>query len=103
MRALPLLPLVLALAGCHAATPDSLVSAAVQRDCSLLNLDRGHPYCRAQAGEPPPPPFCTRTLGSVTCWRSPPEAMPAYRGVADTPAGPPPAERNPGWPRLGLN
>ena len=99
-RILPLFATLL-LAGCHAATPDALVSAAAERDCTILNLDRGLPYCRAPAGEPAPQPFCTRSLGRVDCWRgSPPLAMPAYRGVADTPAGPPAEARARPWPRL---
>lgn len=101
----PLAPLAallagLLLAGCHAATPDALASAVAQRDCNILNLDRGQPYCRALAGEPEPAPICTRSRGSVDCWRQPPLAMPAYRGVADTPAGPPPSQRAQPWPRL---
>jgi hypothetical protein len=96
--ALVLLPL--ALLGCAAAKPDSLVSAAMQQDCSVLNLDRGLPYCRALPAAPEPPPFCTRSRGSVDCWRQPPVANPPYRGLADTPAMPPPERQTRPWPRF---
>ncbi len=85
-----LLGLLPALAGCAALKPDSLVSAAMERECSVQNLNRGQPYCRPAAAAPEPPPFCTRSRGSVDCWRQPPLAQPPYRGVGDTPAGPPP-------------
>jgi hypothetical protein len=98
----PLLPLLTLpwLLGCAAAKPDNLVSAVVQRDRSVLNLDRGLPYCRALAEAPEPTPFCTRSRGSVDCWRSPPLAIPPYRGVADIPPGPPPDQQARPWPRL---
>ncbi|MCX7931017.1 MAG: hypothetical protein N2588_00540 [Rhodovarius sp.] len=74
------------------AVPDLAVSALTGRDCSLARLDRHLPYCgRAPDATPPPPPFCTRSLGTVDCWaEGPPPASPAYRGVADgpSPAGP---------------
>jgi hypothetical protein len=96
--ALVLLPL--ALLGCAAAKPDSLVSAAMQQDCSVLNLDRGLPYCRPLPAAPEPPPFCTRSRGSVDCWRQPPAASPPYRGLADTPAMPPAEHQPRPWPRF---
>jgi hypothetical protein len=104
MRALPpvfaLLPLTLALLGCAAAKPDNLVSAVMRQECSVLNLDRGLPYCRAVPAAPEPPPFCTRSRGSVDCWRQPPQATPAYRGLADAPAMPPVERQARPWPRL---
>ncbi len=96
--ALVLLPL--ALLGCAAAKPDNLVSAVLRQECSALNLDRGLPYCRAVPGPPEPPPFCTRSRGSVDCWRQPPVASPPYRGLADTPGMPPPERQARPWPRL---
>ena len=96
--ALVLLPL--ALLGCAAAKPDNLLSAVMQQECSMLNLDRGLPYCRLVPAAPEPPPFCTRSRGAVDCWRQPPVASPPYRGLADTPAGPPAERQTRPWPRL---
>src|SRR5689334_5065891 len=101
-RLLPLLLLVLAgcdptAAGVTAAvgvgsvavigrTPvDAVVSLASGRDCSVVRLDRGQSYCRPEEPPPTPPPYCTRSLGSVDCWRQPPLAIPLQRGVADGP------------------
>jgi hypothetical protein len=63
--------------------PDAAVSLVTGRDCSLVRLDRGQSYCRAEEPPPSPPPFCTRSLGRVDCWRSPPLAIPPHAGVAD--------------------
>ncbi|RAI57288.1 hypothetical protein [Roseicella frigidaeris] len=101
---LPALPLLLLLPACQAAepvtgllaaanigstmvigrtVPDAVVSAVSGRDCSAVRLDRGLPYCRPQEAPPAPPAYCTRSLGSVDCWRQPPLALPLPRGVAD--------------------
>ncbi|PZW50429.1 hypothetical protein C8P66_102117 [Humitalea rosea] len=105
--------LLLILAGCEAAIgpamvatgasvvltgrtlPDMVISAISGRDCSLAYLDGGEAYCRSD--QPPAPvPFCTRSLGSVECWRAqPPLAMPPSRQVADSPPAQPPAR--PWW------
>src|SRR5689334_5804847 len=63
--------------------PDAVVSAATGRDCSLVRLDRGQSYCRPEEPPPAAPPYCTRSLGAVDCWRQPPLAQPLQRGVAD--------------------
>ncbi|TCZ57944.1 hypothetical protein [Roseicella aquatilis] len=63
--------------------PDAAISAISGRDCSVVRLDRGQGYCRPKEPPPVPPPTCTRSLGSVDCWRQPPEASPPYRGLAD--------------------
>jgi hypothetical protein len=63
--------------------PDAAVSLVTGRDCSAVRLDRGQSYCRAEEPPPAPPPYCTRSLGRVDCWRSPPFATPAQPGVAD--------------------
>jgi hypothetical protein len=69
---------------------DVLVSAVTGRDCSVVRLDRGEPYCRPEEPPPVPPPVCTRSLGAVDCWRAaPPHAWPPYRGVADGPGSRP--------------
>lgn len=62
---------------------DAVVSAATGRDCSVVRLDRGQDYCKAEEAPPAPPPFCTRSLGRVDCWTAP---LPGRRGVADGPA-----------------
>ncbi len=98
--ALTLLLLPLALLGCAAAKPDSLVSAAIRQDCSVLNLDRGLPYCRNVPAAPEPPPFCTRSRGSVDCWRQPPLASPAYRSLGEAPAMLPVQQQARPWPRF---
>jgi hypothetical protein len=100
------LPLLLLLAACDPAalggataavgvgsvvvigrTPvDAAVSLASGRDCSIVRLDRGQSYCRPVEPPPAPPPYCTRSLGRVDCWRQPPLAIPLQDGVADGPA-----------------
>ena len=86
---LPLLLPVLLLAGCDATTEgiaavtvgsvavihrtpvDAVVSLVTGKDCSAVRLDEGKTYCRPK--EPPPnaPPYCTRSLGVVDCWKDP--------------------------------
>ncbi|GGC60019.1 hypothetical protein GCM10011504_42810 [Siccirubricoccus deserti] len=63
--------------------PDAAVSLVTGRDCSLVRLDRGQSYCRAEEPPPVPQPYCTRSIGRVDCWRSPPLAIPPQPGVAD--------------------
>jgi hypothetical protein len=115
---------ILALAGCEAAqapieiatavnigsvmvigrtVPDAVVSAVTGRDCSAVRLDRGQTYCRATESPPAPPPYCTRSIGSIDCWKQPPLALPLPVGVADgqimlTPAQE--AHRTRRWPGL---
>ena len=64
---------------------DAAVSLASWRDCSVVRLDRGLSYCRPLEPPPASPPYCTRSLGRVDCWREPPLAFPMQRGVADGP------------------
>ena len=63
---------------------DNVVSLLTGEDCSYVRLARGQTYC---ASDPPPPvqPICTRSLGQVDCWTTPPVATPAYRNVRDGP------------------
>jgi hypothetical protein len=95
-----LLLLVLPLAACEAAlvptaavtgaslvftakTPvDHLASWVTGQDCSGVRLERHEPWCLGPRPEPPPTPFCTRALGGVDCWTTPPPGAPR-RGVAD--------------------
>lgn len=84
--------------------PDLLVSGLSGRDCSLVHIEQGHAYCREPEPPPAPPPFCTRSLGSVDCWASA-EAQPGppRRGLADGPAALTPAQeahRVRSWPGL---
>lgn len=60
--------------------PDALVSLVTGRDCSMVRIDRGERYCKPPALPPPPPEYCTRTLGDVMCWSDPhviPDQAPA--------------------------
>jgi hypothetical protein len=63
---------------------DNVVSLMTGQDCSYVRLAKGQTYC---ASDPPPPvqPVCTRSLGQVDCWTTPPVATPPYRNVRDGP------------------
>lgn len=61
------------------------VSAVSGRDCSIVRLDRGQTYCAARFPAERAQPFCTRTLGSVTCWDDPALLPAPQTEVADTP------------------
>ena len=63
---------------------DTVVSLVTGEDCSYVRLAKGQTYC---ASDPPPPvqPVCTRSLGQVDCWTTPPVASPPYRNVRDGP------------------
>ena len=39
-------------------------------------------FCTPIQPLPDPPPYCTRSIGAVDCWRSPPLAVPARSGLA---------------------
>jgi hypothetical protein len=65
---------------------DAVYSFWSGRDCSVVRLDQGKTYCRPVEPKPEPPPFCTRSLGAVDCWRNP-DTVPGHpRGLADGPA-----------------
>jgi len=77
------------------------VSALTGRDCSVVRLDQGRTYCTPRNQQPPPDPFCTRSLGVVDCWTNP-EVLPGpQHPVGDTP--PPTAAqdryRRASWPK----
>ncbi|MCE2761135.1 MAG: hypothetical protein LW713_08895 [Acetobacteraceae bacterium] len=81
---------------------DTVVSLVTGEDCSYVRLAKGQTYC---ASDPPPPaqPICTRSLGKVDCWTTPPVASPPYRNVRDGPYElTPEQERNrtSRWPKL---
>ena len=65
---LVMLPLViLPLAACS--PPDVVASAISGRNCSIVNVDQGKPYCQALDVPTRPMPICTATLGEVAdCW-----------------------------------
>jgi hypothetical protein len=107
MRPLALLP-VLLLAACsvpviHRDLFDAAYSAATGRDCSIVRLDRNESYCRAPEPPPQPPAYCTRSLGTVDCWRDRAALRPDETGVADGPSTLTPAQeanRTQPWPPL---
>ncbi len=61
------------------------VSAVTGRDCSTVRLDKGLPYCAPRPTLPGPPPFCTQTIGTVTCWTDPQAFQSPPHPLADTP------------------
>lgn len=114
-----LLLLLAGLCGCEAATGalagaelasvtvlgrgvvDIGVSAVSGRDCSIVRLDRGDTYCAARFPSEQPQPFCTRTLGTATCWENPALLAAPQSELGDTP---PPTEdqlryRAARWPK----
>ncbi len=119
MRRFTLLLAGLLLAGCEAAswvaagtgaslvaiqrTPvDAAVSLVTGQDCSIARLDREGSYCREDL-PPPPPQYCTRSLGTADCWtQRDPFGMP-QREIADGPRELTPAQeanRTRRWPGL---
>jgi hypothetical protein len=54
---------------------DAVYSAVTGRDCSIVRMEQGKSYCRPIDPPPDSPPYCTRSLGVVDCWRDP-AAMP---------------------------
>jgi len=74
---------------------DTAYSLVTGKDCSVVNLERGGPYCRTE-GVAEPVPFCTRSLGAVDCWTVA-EPFGPQRPVTDMPM---PARRVPArWSR----
>jgi hypothetical protein len=61
---------------------DHLVGLLTDMDCSAVRFEQRRPWCVPHRGPAPTPPYCTRSIGSVDCWTSPPPGAPA-RGVAD--------------------
>jgi hypothetical protein len=50
---------------------DAVYSAVTGRDCSIVRMEQGKSYCRPIEPPPEAPPYCTRSLGVVDCWRDP--------------------------------
>ena len=115
----PLLMLPLLLGGCDAATEgvaavtvgsvaaigrtpvDAAVSLVTGKDCSVVRLDQGKTYCRPTEPPPDAPPYCTRSLGVVDCWKDPAAVPNLGPDVADGPRTLTPAQeanRTRTWP-----
>lgn len=117
-----LLPPLLALAGCdpasqvlgvgafgasvaifHRTPVDMVYSAVTGKNCSAVRLDRGESYCKPPEAEPPPQPYCTRSLGTVDCWARPYAMRDLGPQVADGPRTLTPVQerdRTSGWLNL---
>ncbi len=83
--------------------PDGIYSAVTGKDCSVVRLDRGQSFCRPTEEPPAPPPYCTRSLGTVDCWTKPNPFGAQQREVADGPRTLTPeqeAHRTRTWPGL---
>src|ERR1700748_621574 len=79
-------PPIASRATIHRSPVDAVYSWFTGRDCSVVRLDQGKTYCRSVEPEPEPQPYCTRSLGSVNCWKDP-DTVPGHpRGVADGPS-----------------
>jgi len=61
---------------------DHLAGWLTGMDCSAVRYERRRPWCVPHPGPPPETPFCTRSIGSIDCWTTPPAGAPG-RGVAD--------------------
>jgi hypothetical protein len=62
---------------------DATISLASGKDCSIARLDQGQTYCKPAREPVADPPYCTRSIGAVDCWREPPPTYPAREGLAD--------------------
>ncbi len=94
---------VSSIAVLHRGMIDTLVSTVSGRDCSIVYLDRGQSYCKAQEPPPLPPPYCTRSLGVVDCWSNPEALVNLPPPVANGPTTLTPAQeanRTRRWPPL---
>jgi hypothetical protein len=99
--------LLLALAGCQALVPplvtigaldlanvatfhrsgfDLYISLKRGRDCSVVHLEQGKPYCTPLEAEPASQAFCTRTLGSAECFADPATLADHPSPLGDAPA-----------------
>jgi hypothetical protein len=62
---------------------DAAISLATGKDCSIVRLDQGQSHCKPAREPVEDPPYCTRSIGGVDCWREPPPTYPAREGLAD--------------------
>lgn len=87
----------------HRTPIDMVYSAVTGKNCSMVNWDRGQPYCKRPEPEPPMQPYCTRSLGTVDCWSEPYAMRDLPPQVADGPRVLTPAQehnRTAGWLNL---
>ena len=87
----------------HRTPIDMAYSAWTGKDCSMVNWDRGQPYCKRPEPEPAMQPYCTRSLGVVDCWSEPYAMRDLPPPVADGPRALTPAQehnRTAGWLNL---
>jgi hypothetical protein len=64
---------------------DAVYSAVTGKDCSMVRMEQGKSYCRPVEPPPDAPPYCTRSLGVVDCWRDPASLPDRPPQVADGP------------------
>jgi len=82
---------------------DAVYSIAARKDCSVVRLEQGKSYCRPVEAIPEPPPYCSRSLGVVDCWRDPASLPDHPPQVSDGPQTLTPAQeadRTRRWPNL---
>jgi hypothetical protein len=82
---------------------DAVYSAVTGKDCSIVRMEQGKSYCRPVEPPPEAPPYCTRSLGVVDCWRDPASLPDRPPEVADGPSVLTPqqnANRTRRWPDL---
>ena len=92
---------LVALTTIHRTIPDAIVSLALNRNCSLARLDAGKTYCHSPSPRDPPQPYCTQTLGQITCWSDPqnlPDHAPQVAAGPDRLSAVQQANRHRGWP-----
>jgi hypothetical protein len=82
---------------------DAAYSLITGKDCSVVRWDQGKTYCRPTEPPPDAPPYCTRSLGVVDCWKDPAAVPDLGSDVDDGPRTLTPAQeqnrtqRWPGW------
>jgi hypothetical protein len=62
---------------------DAVVSVVGGKDCSVVRWDQGKSYCKPEEPKPDAPPYCTRSLGVVDCWKDPAALLDPPPEVAD--------------------
>ncbi len=89
------------IATIHRTPVDAVVSLVTGKDCSVVRLDQNKTYCRPTDPPPDTPPYCTRSLGVVDCWKDPAAIPDVPPEVADGPRALTPAQdadRTRRWP-----